>query len=369
MTTSATAPSRIRAETLTPDWKVTVTLCPLARSNAGISSCKTSRIAVELRTAISAAFTALPMSTMPSIATAAAILDHMISSLRSCCWSRPIIPTFAVIDTRSVMAGLVPAIHVLLRSREDVDARHKCIARRHPRRVFGDMTDTSSLHTFGCQGGPSMPWQEVSIMDQRREFVRLAMQEGANRRELCRSQYSPRHRLQVAWPLESDRELADRSRRPHSSPLRLIGLSSSVLSLCAIPTLPFYLSISLSVFNSYLSISFIFYLSLYPSPSFLIALPSFCCSHHLFYSFPFCFSIFLSYSPSYFLCHPLPSFLPFSLPLSSFQLIITFPISFFSLYYCLLLLYFPFSSYTLPFFFSLSLSLLPLIAREDALPP
>ncbi len=31
-----------------------------------------------------------------------------------------------------------------------------------------------------------MPWREVSVMDQRREFVRLAMQEGANRRELCR---------------------------------------------------------------------------------------------------------------------------------------------------------------------------------------
>jgi hypothetical protein len=28
-----------------------------------------------------------------------------------------------------------------------------------------------------------MPWREV---DQRREFVRLAMQEGVNRRELCR---------------------------------------------------------------------------------------------------------------------------------------------------------------------------------------
>lgn len=31
-----------------------------------------------------------------------------------------------------------------------------------------------------------MPWREVSIMEQRREFVGLAMQEGANRRELCR---------------------------------------------------------------------------------------------------------------------------------------------------------------------------------------
>ena len=31
-----------------------------------------------------------------------------------------------------------------------------------------------------------MPWREVSIMDERREFIWLAMQEGANRRELCR---------------------------------------------------------------------------------------------------------------------------------------------------------------------------------------
>lgn len=31
-----------------------------------------------------------------------------------------------------------------------------------------------------------MPWREVSKMDERREFVRLARQEGSNRRELCR---------------------------------------------------------------------------------------------------------------------------------------------------------------------------------------
>ncbi|MFC0242109.1 helix-turn-helix domain-containing protein, partial [Rhodopseudomonas telluris] len=31
-----------------------------------------------------------------------------------------------------------------------------------------------------------MPWREVSVMDQRREFVRLVAQDGANRRELCR---------------------------------------------------------------------------------------------------------------------------------------------------------------------------------------
>ncbi len=31
-----------------------------------------------------------------------------------------------------------------------------------------------------------MPWREVSAMDERREFVRLAMMEGVNRRQLCR---------------------------------------------------------------------------------------------------------------------------------------------------------------------------------------
>ena len=31
-----------------------------------------------------------------------------------------------------------------------------------------------------------MPWREVSAMDERREFVRLALHDGANRRELCR---------------------------------------------------------------------------------------------------------------------------------------------------------------------------------------
>ena len=31
-----------------------------------------------------------------------------------------------------------------------------------------------------------MPWQEVSAMEQREEFVRLASLEGANRRELFR---------------------------------------------------------------------------------------------------------------------------------------------------------------------------------------
>src|ERR1700759_2755568 len=65
----------------------------------------------------------------------------------------------------------------------------------------------------------SMPWIEVSVMDQRREFVRLAMQEGANRRELCRRfgiHPDTGYKWLGRWKV--DENLADQSRRPHSSP-------------------------------------------------------------------------------------------------------------------------------------------------------
>lgn len=66
-----------------------------------------------------------------------------------------------------------------------------------------------------------MPWNEVSIMDQRREFVQLAMQEGANVRELCR-RFGIHPETGYKWieRWTSGEELADRSRRPHSSPGR-----------------------------------------------------------------------------------------------------------------------------------------------------
>jgi transposase-like protein len=67
-----------------------------------------------------------------------------------------------------------------------------------------------------------MPWQEVSVMDQRREFVLLAMQEGVNRRELCRRfGISPDvgYKWLARWQA-GDHELADRSRRPHVTPKR-----------------------------------------------------------------------------------------------------------------------------------------------------
>src|SRR6516225_12274802 len=75
---------------------------------------------------------------------------------------------------------------------------------------------------LAAKEGPSMPWQEVSVMDQRREFVGLAMQEGVNRRELCRRfGISPTtgYKWLLRWGL-GDEQLADRSRRPHWSPLR-----------------------------------------------------------------------------------------------------------------------------------------------------
>ena len=67
-----------------------------------------------------------------------------------------------------------------------------------------------------------MPWREVSAMDERREFVRLAMLEGANRRELCRRfgiSADVGYKWLGRWQA-GDELLAERSRRPHVSPLR-----------------------------------------------------------------------------------------------------------------------------------------------------
>lgn len=79
-----------------------------------------------------------------------------------------------------------------------------------------------------------MPWREMSTMDQRREFVRLAMQEGANRRELCR-RFGIHPDTGYKWLSRragGDETLADRSRRPHVSPLRTVpALEAAVLAV------------------------------------------------------------------------------------------------------------------------------------------
>lgn len=72
-----------------------------------------------------------------------------------------------------------------------------------------------------------MPWREVSVMEERVAFVQLAQQEGVNRRELCRRfgiSADVGYKWLTRWAA-GDRDLADRSRRPHSSP----GRSSAAL--------------------------------------------------------------------------------------------------------------------------------------------
>src|SRR5580693_2753521 len=81
---------------------------------------------------------------------------------------------------------------------------------------------------------PSMPWREVSKMEERREFVRLARLEGANRLELCR-RFGIHPDTGYKW-LErfgsGEIELIDRSRRPHSSPLQTTAkLETSILAV------------------------------------------------------------------------------------------------------------------------------------------
>lgn len=69
-----------------------------------------------------------------------------------------------------------------------------------------------------------MPWQEKDTMSLRREFVELAQQDGTNIRALCRhfgiSPKSGYKWLQRCAESAGSRALADRSRRPHTSPGR-----------------------------------------------------------------------------------------------------------------------------------------------------
>jgi transposase InsO family protein len=68
-----------------------------------------------------------------------------------------------------------------------------------------------------------MGWQEVSIVQSRREFVRLASQEGANVAELCR-RFEISRTTGYKWldraRSEAEPSFEDRSRRPYSSPAR-----------------------------------------------------------------------------------------------------------------------------------------------------
>jgi transposase InsO family protein len=82
-----------------------------------------------------------------------------------------------------------------------------------------------------------MPWRELSVMDQRDEFVRLATMPGANKRELCRRfgiSRSNGHKWLKRYLTEGRAGLADRSRRPHRSPKRTAeGVEGEVLRIRA----------------------------------------------------------------------------------------------------------------------------------------
>lgn len=68
-----------------------------------------------------------------------------------------------------------------------------------------------------------MAWRERSVMDEREEFARLALAAGANRSELCRRfgiARSNGYKWLMRYLAQGRDGLADRSRRPHSSPHR-----------------------------------------------------------------------------------------------------------------------------------------------------
>ena len=68
-----------------------------------------------------------------------------------------------------------------------------------------------------------MSWQEVTVVSQRKEFVGLALAEGANVRELCR-RFGISHATGYKWLRRyrhsGESGLLDQSRRPLHSPAR-----------------------------------------------------------------------------------------------------------------------------------------------------
>jgi transposase InsO family protein len=74
-----------------------------------------------------------------------------------------------------------------------------------------------------------LPWSQVTVKDQREEFVGLARQADANVSELCR-RFEISRKTGYKWLARDD--LADRSRRPHSSPTRTPAeLEAKVLAI------------------------------------------------------------------------------------------------------------------------------------------
>lgn len=80
-----------------------------------------------------------------------------------------------------------------------------------------------------------MPWQARDTMSLRREFVELAVQAGANRRELCR-RFAVSPKTAYKWLARFEREgaagLHEHSRRPHHTPTRAVAdIEAAVVAL------------------------------------------------------------------------------------------------------------------------------------------
>ena len=77
-----------------------------------------------------------------------------------------------------------------------------------------------------------MPWNEVSAMSLRREFVMLASVEGANVSTLCR-RFGVSRKTGYKWLARARREeapvLADCSRRPGHSPARTAPVVEAII--------------------------------------------------------------------------------------------------------------------------------------------
>jgi len=75
-----------------------------------------------------------------------------------------------------------------------------------------------------------MPWRTVSVVDQRREFVRLASSGTVAMSELCRRFEISRqtgYRLLRRFASDGEAGLLDRSRRPHGSPKRVTAMTEA----------------------------------------------------------------------------------------------------------------------------------------------
>jgi transposase InsO family protein len=109
--------------------------------------------------------------------------------------------------------------HILLASLRTGDAC--CIDRGHGGHIGKEVVGSSCGMMGSLRREPIMPFEGKTVMDHREDFVRLAREDGANIRALCR-QYHLSPTTAYTWLARAEAvppdPLADRSRRPHTSP-------------------------------------------------------------------------------------------------------------------------------------------------------